>query len=340
MAKADRGDLNVTTHETSSDTFEFLTIEYARPSKTRLDKFLAENEKVGSRTRAAELIEQGLVLINSKKTKASQSLHHGDLIEVRIPQKAELSLKPLDLKLNIVFEDDELIVINKPAGLVVHPAAGHAHDTLVNALVAHTTQLSVGFHELRPGIVHRLDRDTSGLIVVAKTDEAHRELAKQFKAKTSHRVYWAIVYGVPKAKKGTLESLLARHPKDRKKFASHKTTGKKAVTHYEVLEISDLGFSLVHLVLETGRTHQIRVHLSELGHPIIGDVLYGSDAYLKKIKSEKSRAIISEMTRFALHAAELGFVHPKTKETLIFKATWPHELLSIYKSLGFKQGNS
>ena len=298
----------------------------------RLDKFLGRLEEIGSRSRAAALLTDQRILVNGKHGKASHILKAGDNLEVSLPTQQDASeITPLSLALDIVFEDADLLVVNKPAGLVVHPAVGHANDTLVNALVHHTADLSMGFGEKRPGIVHRLDRDTSGLIVIAKNDAAHKMLAEQFKKKTTHRVYWAVVYGDVKQESGRFESLLARHPKDRKRFASNAKSGKRAITHFTVVKKSPLKqLTLVKLQLETGRTHQIRVHLSEAGHPIVGDIVYGGSKGVsgrtKTLKSSDLVKYIESMPRFALHAAELGFVHPRTKEELKFTSEWPSDL--------------
>lgn len=240
-----------------------------------------------------------------------------------------------------------MIVINKPAGLVVHPAAGHAHDTLVNALISHTDDLSMKFGEERPGIVHRLDKETSGIIVVAKNDKAHESLTAQFKERSTHRIYYAVCIGTSRNLNGTIRSFLARHPVDRKKYASvlgedrrplqdqddPPDIGKWAVTHYDVLARKS-GLSYLKLKLETGRTHQIRVHLSENGLPIAGDTLYGAD---KKIKSVEQRVIQEELRslpRFLLHAAELGFTHPRTQERMLFKQEWPADIMTHIKKWG------
>lgn len=306
-------------------------------TETRLDKFLSSVSEVGSRSKAAQLIDAKSVLINGKPAKASQIVRTDDLIEVALPEiENTSSLQPLDISLDIIHEDNDVIVINKPAGLVVHPAAGHANDTLVNALIHHSKDLAMGFGELRPGIVHRLDRDTSGLLVIAKNDIAHRSLAKQFKEKTAHRVYWAVAYGVPKKLSGRIESTLARHPNDRKRFASTKKEGRIAITNYHVLRVdSSRQLSLIELKLETGRTHQIRVHLSELGHPIVGDIIYGAKSRTKNIKSLELRTLISSMPRFALHAAELGFTHPTTNKAMMFTSPWPQSLVPLLEKASF-----
>lgn len=304
----------------------------------RLDKFLAEQELISTRARAQHLIENQFVLVNGKLEKNSYSVKHQDLVEYFTPladQETE-ALEPLDFKLDIYFEDSDLIVINKPAGLVVHPAAGHAQDTLVNALLHHTKDLSMKFGEKRPGIVHRIDRDTSGLLVIAKNDYTHEHLAAQFKQKNIHRLYYALVQGEMKKLAGTIQSYLHRHPKDRKKYCSVRDHSKKiltqagldienakwAVSHFKCLN-KNKNYSYVQMKLETGRTHQIRIHLSEMGHPIYGDETYG----FKYKKNEP------QFNRFLLHAAELGFIHPRTNEALQFKCEWPSDQKKFIESL-------
>jgi len=235
----------------------------------RLDRVLPTLDFISSRSRGADLIERGLVCLNGKALRASYRVQTGNQIEITLPPPAPTSLLPLDAPLDILFEDQDLIVINKPSGLVVHPAAGHAQDTLVNMLLHHSTSfanpMAMGFDENRPGIVHRLDRDTSGVLVVAKNDHAHHALAEQFRKKTVHRIYWAVTWGVPKFQKHTVRSHLARHPQDRKRFASSTNqTGKLAITHLEVKQSTRQNFTWMQCRLETGRTHQIRVHLSEM----------------------------------------------------------------------------
>ncbi|MBX3020397.1 MAG: RluA family pseudouridine synthase [Bdellovibrionales bacterium] len=295
-------------------------------SGLRLDKWLSIFDIVASRSRAAELIDRGLVTLNGKALKASYKVQSDDIIRVELPAAQPSKLIPLDAPLDILFEDEDVVVVNKPAGLVVHPAAGHAQDTLVNLLLHHVDSLSMGFNEQRPGIVHRLDRDTSGVLVVAKNDAAHRNLAAQFKDKTTHRVYHALVHGVPKAHLGTLTTRLARHPQNRKRFASTGSdAGKLAITHYQVLQSVPAKISLLQCRLETGRTHQIRVHLSEAGHALVGDVIYGS-------KSRKPADL--ELGRLGLHAAELGFSHPRTHKPLLFKQAWPEQFATFAHKKG------
>lgn len=308
----------------------------------RLDKWLTEKselkEYIPTRSFTKSLFEKQLIKINNKISKSSAVLKNNDLVEVEIPVTVSIGLIPYDFKLDIVFEDSDLIVVNKPSGLVVHPAVGHEQDTLVNALIHHTDQLSMK-NELRPGIVHRIDKETSGLLVIAKNDQAHENLSNQFKNKTTHRIYYAIVDGNLKTKKSTVSSYLARHLNDRKRYASIKINnkimnhydpsfekGKWAVTHYQLIkEASKLSY--IKIQLETGRTHQIRVHLSEQEKPLVGDLTYG---YSTKKYKELS------LKRFYLHAAELGFDHPKTGEKLLFKSDWPNEDLRLIQSWGLR----
>lgn len=309
----------------------------------RIDKALVACPEVATRSQASRLIALGLVKRLGTVVKASQPAETGEVYDLEIPVEETSGLIPYEFPLDIVYEDDQLIVVNKPAGLVVHPAYGHPHDTLVNALLHHTTDLSMGFGERRPGLVHRIDKGTSGLLVIAKNDEAQRFLAMQFQEKTTHRVYRAITIGALKPREGTIRSFLSRHPDDRKRVASvpeaapgEEQRGKRAVTHYKVLKDHPSGLALVELRLETGRTHQIRVHLSESGVPIAGDETYGGVKRLKNVKSPRIREIIATSGRFALHAAELGFTHPTARERLSFKADWPEDLRPLVEHLGFE----
>ncbi|HEY8272812.1 MAG TPA: RluA family pseudouridine synthase [Pseudobdellovibrionaceae bacterium] len=319
----------------------------------RLDKALGLRPEIETRSRASHLIEDGLVTVNGQKVKASVILKPGDHIEIQLPEPEPTDLIPYDFPLDILFEDDHLIVVNKPSGLVVHPAAGHTQDTLVNALIYHVKNLSMKFGEQRPGIVHRLDKETSGILVIAKNDKAHENLTQQFKQRSIHRIYYAVCMGVPKPQAGQIQSYLARHPVDRKRYASVlnsgvgtdkkiQTTkepippiGKWAVTHYEVLK-NHSGLSYCKLKLETGRTHQIRVHLAEKGTPIAGDNLYGADKKIKSIAAKKIQADLKNLNRFLLHAAELGFLHPLTGEELLFTQGWPEDIQAQIQQWGLQ----
>lgn len=276
--------------------------------KTRLDKFVAENITDISRSRVKELIEDEHILVNGKLEKVSYKVSAGDQIEVEIPAKKPLDLEPENLNLDIVYEDDDVIVVNKPQGMVVHPAAGHPDHTLVNGLLYHTRDLAQSPEGFRPGIVHRIDKDTSGLLMVAKNDQARESLEKQLATKTNKREYLAIVHGNFKNQSGLINAPIGRNPNNRKQMAVN-PRGKAAVTHFRVLEQFS-NYSLVKCVLETGRTHQIRVHMKYIGHPLAGDPLYGP------------KKTLPGHGQF-LHAAVLGFYQPKTDEWLEFTVPVP-----------------
>lgn len=326
-----------------ADKFQRIRFEIpAELAGQRVDKALIACPEVATRSQASRLIALGRVTQDGQAVKASRMTAAGEIYDLDIPIVEKSSLVPYEFPLDIVFEDDQLIVVNKPAGLVVHPACGHLHDTLVNALLHHTDDLSMGFNEQRPGLVHRIDKGTSGLLVIAKNDEAQRFLAMQFQRKTTHRVYWAVTIGIPKPAQGTMRSHLRRHPEDRKRIASapearpgEEQVGKLAITHYRVVAEHLAGLALTELTLETGRTHQIRVHLSESGTPIAGDEIYGGVKRLKNVNSAKIRALVADSGRFALHAAELGFTHPTTHERMSFKVGWPEDLRALVEHLGF-----
>lgn len=278
----------------------------------RLDKFLTERlSNEFSRTSIQRLVANNNVLVNGSPVKNHHKISPGETVEVSIPEPVQSSVPPENIPLDIVYKDDHLLVVNKPAGLVVHPAPGNYSGTLVNALIWHCKTLSGIGGVLKPGIVHRLDKGTSGLLVVAKTDQAHRDLAKQFKAKTTTRVYTALVKGVVELDNDIIELPIARHIRDRKKMAvDFGQTAKNAVTRYRVVERLK-GHTLIELFLGTGRTHQIRVHMAYIGHPIVGDEKYGSKA---------------GMSRPALHAKVLGFVHPVTKKYMEFTSELPDDI--------------
>ena len=311
----------------------------------RIDKVLASMAEVGTRSQASRLLARGLVFLEPTNprlvaavVKPSHLTVAGEVFRIHIPFIPKLTLVPYDFPLQIAFEDKDLIVVDKPAGLVVHPAYGHVQDTLVNALLHHTRDLSQGFDELRPGLVHRLDKDTSGLIVIAKNENAQRALALQFQRKITHRIYRAIVFGEMKPPHGTIESYLKRHPEDRRRSASVDATepgAKQAITHYRTLETHASGLSLAELKLETGRTHQIRAHVKEAGHPIVGDTMYGADGRTNGLKSVALRKLIGDLPRFALHAFELGFYHPVARDFIRLKSKWPNDLRPLVDHCGF-----
>jgi len=281
-----------------------------------------------SRSQLKRLIESGDVSVNGAPAKASARLREGDAIEVRIPAPRPARVEPQAIDLDVLFEDSHIIVINKPPGLVVHPAPGHPDGTLVNALLAHCADLAGIGGELRPGIIHRLDKDTSGVMVVTKNDAAHAALAPQFKAHTISRVYLAVVAPPLRDASGTIRTMYGRHPTHRKKFSSKVARGKQAVTRYEVVEqFGDLA-ALVRCQLQTGRTHQIRVHFADRGSPVLGDPLYG-----RRGKKPVVAELATQLGRQALHAAELGFDHPVTRERLTFQTDVPADMKRVLEAL-------
>ncbi|HSA58107.1 MAG TPA: RluA family pseudouridine synthase [bacterium] len=304
-------------------------------NKTRLDAYLATQHKHYSRTQIKKLIDDGFVLVNGEKRKPSFLLHGGEDIEMvrRAPEipKAEAEEIPLD----ILYEDDDLLVINKAAGMVVHPAPGHYKGTLVSAILHHLGGGPVGAWRampLRPGIVHRLDKGTSGVMVVAKNDLVQRKLAQQFKDRKVDKTYQALVFGAFKQKAGTIDVPIGRDTVHRKKFSSRTKFARSAVTHWKVAR-SFAGLTLLEIALETGRTHQIRVHLSEAHHPIVGDAAYGAKSHLSSIKDEAVRTRLESLTRPMLHAWKLSFRHPKSEERLSFEAPLPEDFRSVIESL-------
>jgi 23S rRNA pseudouridine1911/1915/1917 synthase len=294
----------------------------------RLDAFLAHLIPDLTRSAVQRLIEQGHVYLDDSMPKPSVKLRVGDKVQVTVPPPELTSATPEDIPLEILFEDSDLVVVNKPAGMVVHPGAGNSAGTLVNALLGHCNDLSGIGGELRPGIVHRIDKETSGILVVAKSDAAHQGLSQQFSAHTIKRVYIALVFGSMKTDTGKIEGTIGRHPVDRKKMSGTSRHGKRAVTHWRVLARYP-GVSLLRIKLETGRTHQIRVHLSENGHPLLGDAVYGGGGRLAGLKDAKLKSLIKEMGRQALHAQTLGFIHPVTGVYLEFSAELPADIQTI-----------
>ncbi|HEY4842949.1 MAG TPA: RluA family pseudouridine synthase [Terriglobales bacterium] len=316
----------------------------------RLDQYLAVqlSTLVGSevsRARVQQLIAKGEVLVDSTAAKASLRLRDEEQITITKPPYAPpLRAMAEEIALDIVYEDDDLAIVNKPAGMMVHAGAGATDDarnrgTLVNALLHHFARLSAVGGDLRPGIVHRLDRATSGLMVVAKNDESHRRLAKQFSGREVRKTYIALVHGWPKQDRGTIQSAISRHSQKRTRMTTRGFGGREAVTHYSVGRKIDSPygkFALVELRIETGRTHQIRVHMSSLGHPVVGDALYGAPGELRS-QSNKRRAAgmpaILALNRNFLHSATLELTHPRTKQTLKFSRPLPKELADLLDSL-------
>ena len=296
-------------------------ILYADNSGERLDAFLARCAEGLSRSAAQKLIEEGAVRRNGKPGKKNDKLNVGDTIEYEIPEAKPVDIQPTEMQLDIVYEDEDLLVINKPKGLVVHPAAGHQDDTLVNGLLyAMGDDLSGINGELRPGIVHRIDKDTSGLLAVAKTDFAHNMLASQLKDHTMHRVYELIVCGSFREDSGTVDAPIGRHPSDRKKMCVTQRNSKDAVTHWEVVA-RYRGYTHVRCKLETGRTHQIRVHMAHIGHPILGDIVYG---HKKPELGQDSQC---------LHAGTLCFRHPRDGRPVMVFAPLPEYFQKVLEKL-------
>ncbi|MFI5201151.1 MAG: RluA family pseudouridine synthase [Candidatus Kapaibacterium sp.] len=318
----------------------------------RADQYLSRQIAHSSRSKVQQAMAAGAVLLNGKPLeRPSYKVHGGDLFHITIPRPPPMRAEAEDIPLDIVFEDDALIIINKPAGMVVHPAHGSRSGTLVNALLHHIREfqkIHPGRDPNRPGIVHRLDKDTSGLLVVAKTEEAHRNLAKQFFHHTAQRIYNAIVWGTFKERAGHIETLIGRHPRDRKRFAVINEAplylkekegggGKIAITDYAVLEEFQ-GFTLVELRLQTGRTHQIRVHMQHIGHPVFGDETYGGRAMnvmRQDIPQWKSKIehLLSEFPRQALHARTLRLHHPTTGELMEWSVPLPEDMKNILLKL-------
>ena len=283
-------------------------------SKVRLDQFVMKACDI-SRSKVQKMIEQELIKVNDKLEKNSYRVKVGDNIEVGEYVPEEMNLEPVNMNLKIVYEDDDVIVVDKENGVVVHPAPGNPTNTLVNGLLYHSKSLSDINGEFRPGIVHRIDAYTTGLLMVAKNNEAHADLAEQLANKTTKRKYTALVWGVINHDTGTIDAPIGRDPKDRKKQTVTNENSKEAVTHFKVLERYK-NATLIECVLETGRTHQIRVHMNYIGHPIVNDPVYGK------------RKLIDDSGQ-CLHASVLGFIHPRTKKEMIFESELQESFLNI-----------
>ncbi|WP_456465135.1 RluA family pseudouridine synthase [Desulfurobacterium sp.] len=297
-------------------------------NKKRLDVFLSNIADI-SRNQAKLLIEDGEVSINGKIIKKpSHKVKEGDIVSFEIPEPVPLNVEPENIPVEIVYEDKDVVVLNKPAGMVVHPAPGHYTGTLVNALLYHCKDLQGINGTIRPGIVHRIDKDTAGLLVVAKNDTAQNSLIEQFKKRSVGRFYRAFVHGTVKKDKERIVLPIGRDKFNRKKFSPNTTSPKEAITNYQVINrFEKLNFTDIRCKLETGRTHQIRVHMSYLGHPLLGDEIYGFK--LSRIKDETLRKLIKEMNMHALCACYLAFDHPSTKKRMEFEIDLPEGMRKI-----------
>lgn len=278
----------------------------------RIDKMLSEYFADYSRSFLKKLFDDGLITVNNKSVKPSYKVKSADMIDILVPDPVNIDIAPENIPLDIIYEDDDIILVNKPKGMVVHPAPGHYDGTLVNGLMYHFGDSLSGINgEFRPGIVHRIDMDTTGVLVVCKNDSAHRSLSEQLHEHSITRKYYAIVHGNIQQNEGTVDAPIGRSPRDRKKMAVNTRNGRRAVTHYRVLERFGGRYTYIECQLETGRTHQIRVHMASIGHPILGDDVYGPKKCPFKLQGQ------------TLHAGVLGFIHPSTGEYIEFKADLP-----------------
>jgi 23S rRNA pseudouridine1911/1915/1917 synthase len=294
----------------------------------RLDLFISGQLAGETRASVQRLIEAGNVLVDGHPVRSSLKLKGGEEVTVQIPEPAAAEPKPESIPLEVLYEDHDLIVINKPAGMVVHPGPGNSSGTLVNALLAHCTDLSGIGGELRPGIVHRLDKGTSGVLVVAKNDRAHQGLSAQFHVHSVKRIYQALVFGNPAEDSGKIEGLIGRHPTERLRQSLKAKNGKHSVTRWRAKERYGR-ITLMELRLETGRTHQIRVHLTETGFPLLGDPLYPDGGRVNNLADPRLKKMITSLGRQALHARTLGFLHPSTGEYMEFSTPLPDDLQGL-----------
>ena len=291
-------------------------------SGLRIDKYLSSVNEQLSRSYIQKLLKSGLVLVDGKPVKASYQVDEGDVISLDIPEAVEPEIEPENMDLDILYEDQDVILVNKPKGMVVHPAAGHYSHTLVNGLMYHCKDQLSGINGvMRPGIVHRIDMDTTGVIIACKNDMAHNSIAAQLKEHSITRRYQAIVHGVLKDDADTIKGPIGRHPIDRKKMSINYNNGKSAVTHYKVLK-RFRQYTHVECRLETGRTHQIRVHMASIGHPLLGDLVYGP-----------GKCPIPGLQGQTLHAGVLGFIHPRTREYMEFTAPLPEYFAKLLNTL-------
>ncbi|MGA2026795.1 MAG: RluA family pseudouridine synthase [Syntrophobacteraceae bacterium] len=320
--------------ETANSNGDCSFVVSTEQSGQRLDLFLSRVIPDLSRSHFKRLIKEDLILVNGNPVKPSYETRAGDLIMAKVPgQKTDEVLKPEPMPLDILFEDEDLLIVNKAPGLVVHPGAGHREGTLVHGLLAHCARLAVQGSPLRPGIVHRLDKDTSGALVIAKSERAYLSLVRQFKDKGVRKEYLALVYGIPAKGEGEISSLLGRHPTDRKKIAVLQNRGREALSRWRVEK--DWGeTALLRVQIETGRTHQIRVHLSHIGHPVVGDETYGGNRRLaRNVKSAPVRDLLLGTQRQMLHAIRLEFTHPVTGATVSANAPLPEDFRDLIARL-------
>ena len=299
---------------------EYLVVE--NDGGERIDRYLAENFEDKSRSYLQKLIKDGQVKVNGKPVKANYRLVFDDRVEIYMPEVKEPDIEPENIPLDILYEDKDVLLINKPKQMVVHPAPGHYSGTLVNAIMYHCGNELSGINGvMRPGIVHRIDMDTTGSLVICKNDVAHQSLSEQLKEHSINRIYEAIVHGNIKENEGTVNAPIGRHPTDRKKMSIHAKNGREAITHYKVLERFG-NYTHIQCKLETGRTHQIRVHMSSIGHPLVGDVVYGP-----------AKCPFPNLQGQTLHAKTLGFIHPSTNEYLEVNAPLPDYFVTLINRL-------
>ena len=299
---------------------EYFTVE--NQEGERIDRYLSEEMEDRSRSYIQKLIKEQYVIVNHKPVKANYRLSLGDMVEITLPEAKEPDIIPENIPLDILYEDQDIIIVNKPKQMVVHPAPGHYSGTLVNALMYHCGQELSGINgTMRPGIVHRIDMDTTGSLIVCKNDMAHQSLSEQLKIHSIKRVYVAIVHGNIKEDNGTVNSPIGRHPTERKKMSIHTKNGRNAITHYKVLERFG-EYTYIQCELETGRTHQIRVHMSSIGHPLVGDQVYGP-----------RKCPFPKLQGQTLHAKTLGIIHPRTGEYLEINAPLPDYFIELLDRL-------
>jgi len=310
----------------TDNTFRLISTDVEKD--IRLDCYLATDDRIKSRAQAQRAIKDRQVTVNDNYVKSSYQIQSGDIIEVRLSDPVTIDVIPEPISLEILYEDADVIVINKPAGMVVHPGAGNSNGTLVNALLYHCKNLSGIGGKIRPGIVHRLDKGTTGVMVAAKNDLAHIHLSRQFEKHSIQREYRALVYGNMEVLSGTVNQPIGRHTLDRKKMSTKSRQGRNAITHWKVLERFKQ-LTLLKAWLETGRTHQVRVHLASLDHPIVNDLNYGTVKRLRMITDKKILDAVKGLDRPLLHAGFLEFVHPSSEQAMTFKAPLPADFNGI-----------